>query len=255
MKSLSAAIALLALAAALAGCTRGSQSPGPQDPAADVVTIQVFAAASLTEAFGEIEHDFEAVNPAVNVEFVFAGSSDLASQINEGAPADVFASANEAQMAAVGAQVARPEPFASNTLTIVVGKGNPLGVEGLQDLTRDDLVLVVCAPEVPCGAATEKVEEDAGLIFAPASEESNVSDVLGKVATGQADAGLVYVTDIARADGVEGIAFDGRDAAVNIYPIGTLASSKHPEAAKAFVQFVLSDDGRAVLASYGFGLP
>lgn len=244
--------AAVALSLALAACTATSDDPAPTASGTEDVTIQVFAAASLTDVFGEIEQEFETANPGVNVEFVFGGSSDLAAQINEGAPADVFASANEAQMEAVGEAVPNPELFASNTLTIVVAEGNPLAIDGLEALTREDVTLVVCAPEVPCGAATAKVAEAAGLSLAPVSEEPNVTDVLGKVANDQADAGLVYVTDIARADGVEGVDFEGAAAVVNLYPIGALAESVHGPEAAAFVAYVLGEDGQQILESYGF---
>jgi molybdate transport system substrate-binding protein len=219
------------------------------------VTLQVFAAASLTEVFDEIAQDFEAANPGTNVEFNFAGSSDLATQITEGAPADVFASANEKQMDAVGDAVTDPQLFATNTLTIVVPQDNPAGITGLQDLTNAGVKLVICAPEVPCGAATVTLEENEGVTLAPVSEESNVTDVLGKVASGEADAGIVYVTDIARAAGVKSVDLQGAAKVVSAYPIGTLGASEHPDEAQAFVDWVLSDAGQATLAEYGFGAP
>ena len=247
--------ALVALAACAPQSDSTTSSALPADTPTTNETIQVFAAASLTDAFGEIAAGFEAANPGVHVNFDFAGSSDLAAQINEGAPADAFASANETQMQAVGDAVPDPQLFASNTLTIVVAKGNPLNITALDGLTANGIKLVVCAPQVPCGTATEKVEAAAGLRFNPVSEEANVSDVLSKVANGEADAGLVYVTDIARAEHVEGVDFDGSAAAVNNYPIGALSTSKHAGAAAAFVAFVLGPPGQSVLASYGFGSP
>jgi len=256
-----ARIALLAVPAlvALAACAPQAEPTTPSAPPAGTPaaaeTIQVFAAASLTEAFGEIGTEFEVTNPGVHVNLNFAGSSDLAAQINEGAPADVFASANTQQMEAVGDAVVDPQLFASNTLTIVVPKGNPLNIAGLDGLATKGVKLVVCAPKVPCGTATEKVEAAAGLTFSPVSEEANVSDVLSKVANGEADAGLVYVTDIARAEGVQGVDFDGSAAAINNYPIGTISTSKHADAANAFVAYVLGARGQQVLASYGFAAP
>ena len=252
-----------ALAAGLAGC---AASPGtrPDVEAASAtsataqvseLTLNVFAAASLTDAFESLETKFEAANPAVDVVFNFAGSADLAAQITEGAPADVFASANESQMAAVGDAVAGPEIFASNALTIAVAAGNPLGIAGLGDLANPELRLVVCAPAVPCGAATATLASTQGVALAPVSEESNVTDVLGKVASGEADAGVVYVTDIARADGIEGVAIAGAESVVSSYPIGALTASAHGEAADAFVAWVLGAEGQAVLTSYGFGAP
>jgi molybdate transport system substrate-binding protein len=140
-------------------------------------------------------------------------------------------------------------------LTIVVEAGNPLGISRLEDLTRGDITLVACAPVVPCGAAAVEIQAASGVTLNPASEEANVSDVLGKVANGQADAGLVYVTDVSRAEGVESVAFAGSAAATTAYPIGAVASSPHTEAAEAFVAYVLGPRGQAVLASHGFAAP
>ena len=254
-KPLLALATLVALAACAAQADSTTPPAVPSGAPVATETIQVFAAASLTDAFGEIAEDFEAANPGVHVNLAFAGSSDLAAQISEGAPADVFASANERQMQAVGDAVPAPQVFASNTLTIVVPLGNPAGIGSIGDLTQDTVKLVICAPEVPCGAATKAIAEAQGVTFNPVSEESSATDVLGKVASGEADAGIVYVTDVARAKGVAGVPLAGAEGAVNVYPIGELASSAHPEAAHAFVAWVLSDAGQAVLASYGFGAP
>jgi molybdate transport system substrate-binding protein len=240
------AIGALLAVAALSACAGGE----PHDE-----TLRVFAAASLTDAFEEIAEDFEAASDGVTVEFNFAGSSDLAVQITEGAPADVFASANEKQMEAVGDAVPTPELFASNTLTIVVPADNPAGITGLADLASSDVTLVTCAPEVPCGAATATLEETQGVDLQPVSEEANVTDVLGKVASGEADAGIVYVTDIARGEGVTQIELAGAAEVLNYYPIGVLADSENSAAAAAFVEWVLSEDGQSVLASYGFAAP
>lgn len=246
------AIALAALI--LAACSSRPESPSPSASAAPVeqVTIQVFAAASLTDAFAEIAEDFEAANEGVTVEFNFAGSSDLATQITEGAPADVFASANEKQMEVVGEAVPSPEIFTTNTLTIVVPADNPAGVTGLADLASSDVKLVICAPDVPCGSATQELATNEGVTLSPVSEEANVTDVLGKVASGEADAGIVYVSDVVRAEGVVALETAGAAKVANKYPIGTVATSANPDVADAFVAWVLSDAGQAVLASYGF---
>ena len=151
---------------------------------------------------------------------------------------------------------ATPADFATNTLMIAVPPGNPAGVASLADLTADDLNLVVCAPEVPCGAAAERVETTAGLTFSPVSEEQSVTDVLNKVITGEADAGLVYVTDVrAAGDQVEGIEFPESDGAVNVYPVAALGDSAQPELAQEFVEAVLGPDGQQVLADAGFAAP
>lgn len=223
---------------------------------AEPVTINVYAAASLTDVFTEIAADYNVDHPEVDIRFTFAGSSDLASQINEGAPADIFASANEKQMEAVTEHIdGTSQLFASNTLTIAVPTGNPAGITDFASLANPGVAVVVCAAEVPCGAATEKVEKSLGVTLTPVSELTNVTDVLGSVASGEADAGLVYVTDIARAKGVESIPFAGSEAAVTRYPIAVLSPSAASDQARAFVDYVLSPKGLAKLAAAGFALP
>jgi molybdate transport system substrate-binding protein len=226
-------------------------------------SITVFAAASLTHTFTEIATDFEELNPGVTVELNFAGSSDLVTQITEGAPADIFASADEHnynKLVDAGLTSGDAVDFATNTLTIVVPAGNPANITGLADLAGADVKTVVCAPQVPCGAATVAVTDAAGVTLAPVSEESSVTDVLGKVSSGEADAGLVYVTDVAAAgDAVEGIAFDESASAVNTYPIVAVERSGAGAAASAistaFIRYVTGSDGLAVLADAGFGAP
>jgi molybdate transport system substrate-binding protein len=180
-------------------------------------------------------------------------------QIRQGAPADVFASADTATMdklVASGLQGADPVAFAANTLMIAVPAGNPAAVTALESLTEADLNLVVCAPEVPCGAATETVEEVAGLEFAPVSEEQSVTDVLNKVTSGEADAGLVYATDVMKAgDAVEGIAFPEAADAVNTYPITTVKDAANAELGQEFVDLVTGETGQQLLAGYGFARP
>lgn len=238
------------LTVGLAGCT---------DDGDDATTLRVFAAASLTDTFTELGERFEAENPGVTVEFSFDGSSTLVTQLQEGAPADVFASADTTTMdQAVDDDLLADNPvdFATNTLEIAVPPGNPADIEDLADLADPDAVVVVCAPAVPCGAASTAVERAAGIDLAPVSEEQNVTDVLNKVASGEADAGLVYVTDIARAGGsVLGVPFAEADRAVNRYPIAALRSSIRAELARAFVDFVTGTVGRDVLADAGFGAP
>lgn len=252
MKRWVATIAVLVMAAVVAGC--GGDGRGGED-----ATLTVYAAASLTRTFEQIGEMFEEANAGVEVEFNFAGSSDLVAQIRSGAPADVFASADEANMdklTAEGLNDTDPQTFATNTLQIAVPPGNPAGIESLHDLARPDLNLVVCAPEVPCGAASRAVAQSAGVELMPVSEEQSVTDVLAKVSSGEADAGLVYVTDVRGAgDDVVGIEFPGSDAAVNRYPIATVAGSEQTDLARAFVDLVLSREGRAVLAEAGFGQP
>lgn len=265
LSSLLAGAAVLALA----GCA-GSPAVSPSVPApetsppaasqpAEDVTLTVFAAASLTKTFTELGAAFEADHPGVSVSFNFAGSSDLVAQIQQGAPADVFASADENNMTKATAEsliAGEPVIFASNVLAIAVPPDNPAKIATLADLAKDGVQLVICAPEVPCGAATVKVAQAAGLTFKPVSEEAKVTDVLAKVASGDADAGLVYATDVAGAEGkVTGIDFPESSSAVNKYPIGALADAADPALAAEFVALVTGDTGQQVLADAGFGKP
>lgn len=248
----------------LAGCAGTGAAPGatpvtPDGSGGDpelTGRITVFAAASLTDVFGEFESRFEELNPQVEVVTSFAGSSSLAEQILQGAPADVFASADLATMETVEDEGAASgaAAFASNTLQIVVPSGNPGGVSGLEDLARTDLAIALCEEAVPCGAASAAVLEAAGVPAAPDTLEQDVTSVLTKVRLGEADAGLVYRTDvIAAGDSVEGIGFAGAGEAVNVYPIAVLTDAPNPAAASAFADFVLSDDARATLDRAGFG--
>lgn len=250
---LRSAAAAAAIALTAAACGSGGSA---EDPAAAPVTLHVFAAASLQEPFEELGEQFESEHEDVTVEFSFAGSSTLVEQIQQGAPADVFASAdtkNMDKLTDAGLDAADRVDFTTNTLRIAVPAGNPAGVTDLASLTGD-LNLVVCAPEVPCGAATETVEEAAGLEFAPVSEEQSVTDVLNKVTSGEADAGLVYVTDVEKAgDAVEGIDFPEAQEAVNTYSITTVDGSANPQLGQEFVDLVTGEEGQEVLAGYGFG--
>ncbi|KAA0022187.1 molybdate ABC transporter substrate-binding protein [Antrihabitans cavernicola] len=236
-----------------------SSAVAPSSAAAASGNITVFAAASLKATFTDIGKEFEAENPGSTVAFSFAGSSDLVAQLTQGAPADVFASADTANMKkATDASlvVGSPIDFATNTLTIVVPPGNPKGIKTFADLARPDEQVVVCAPQVPCGSATKKVEDATGTQLKPVSEESSVTDVLNKVTTGQADAGLVYVTDAAGAgDKVTSVPFPESSGAVNTYPIATLKDSAHGEVAKKFVDLVTGEKGKAILAKAGFAAP
>ncbi|WP_122941535.1 molybdate ABC transporter substrate-binding protein [Brachybacterium sp. EE-P12] len=246
---------MLRSAAAAAAITLTAVSCGSGGTAEPTI-LQVFAAASLQEPFEELGEQFEAEHEDVAVEFTFAGSSTLVEQIQQGAPADVFASADEKNMdklAEAGLEAAEPVDFASNTLMIAVPAGNPAGITDLASLTGG-VNLVVCAPEVPCGAATTTVQEAAGLELSPVSEEQSVTDVLNKVTSGEADAGLVYVTDVAKAgDAAEGIEFPESQEAVNTYPITTVDGSTNPELGQEFVDLVTGEEGQQVLAEHGFG--
>jgi molybdate transport system substrate-binding protein len=228
-------------------------------PAAEQQKIMVFAAASLKKTFTDIGEQFKTENPGDSVEFSFAGSSDLVTQLTQGAQADVFASADTKNMdkaAQAGLLAGDPVNFASNTLTIAVAPGNPKKIASFKDLTQQGLNVVVCAQQVPCGSATQKVEQATGVTLNPVSEESSVSDVLNKVTTGQADAGLVYVTDAKGAgDKVAAVAFPEAAGAVNTYPIAVLKESKNPELARRFVDLVTGESGQKVLSAAGFAKP
>jgi molybdate transport system substrate-binding protein len=247
---LGTAAAALTAAAMLAGCSNSSPNSGD---------ITVFAASSLKSAFTALGTQLEKGNPGTHVKFSFAGSSDLVAQLTGGAPADVFASADTATMTKVvdaSLVAGNPVNFATNTLTIVTPPGNPKHLASFADLAKPGTQVVVCAPQVPCGAATKKVEAATGTALTPVSEESTVTDVLGKVTAGQADAGLVYVTDAAGAgDKVTAVAFPEAGGAVNTYPIAVLKGSKNAATAQKFVDLVTGPDGRKVLAGAGFAAP
>lgn len=245
-------VALVALVLALTGCAGPTAAPAPSgDEVSGSLTL--YAAASLQASFDEIAEAFTAQHPGVQVSPVYDGSSTLATQIAEGAPADVFASADEATMASVAEFASDPAVFATNTLVIVVPAGNPENVASLADLSG--VVTVLCAPEVPCGAASARLLDGAGVTVDAASLEQNVTAVLTKVAAGEADAGLVYATDVVGRDDVESIVPEGSGEVVNRYKVAALTDAANPRAADAFVAFVLSEDGQQILADCGFGAP
>ena len=253
--------ALAAVAAlALAGCgddtpaASSSPSSGAGTPALSG-TVNVFAAASLTGTFTQLGKDFEAAHPGVKVTFNFAGSSALAKQINSGAPADVFASAAPKNMDDV-TDKGTPTNFVKNTLEIAVPKGNPGKITGIKDFADKNKKIAICAAQVPCGAAAAKVFAAVGITAQPDSLEQDVKAALTKVSLGEVDAALVYKTDVLSAkDKVEGIEFPESSKAVNEYPIATLTKAPNPDGAKAFVDYVLSDKGKAVLTAAGFDAP
>lgn len=249
-------VAALALSTALAGC--GSDGSSDSSAAKDA-TLTVYAAASLTGTFTEIGKQFEKAHPGVKVAFSFAGSSDLVAQIQQGAPADVFASAdtkNMDKLTTAHLEGEDPQNFASNTLEIATPPDNPAKIATFADLAGAGVDLVICAPEVPCGSAAQTVAQSAGVTLKPVSEEQSVKDVLAKVTAGDADAGLVYVTDVqAAGDSVKGITFPESSSAVNVYPITTIDKSKNAALAADFVKLVLSDQGQSVLAAAGFAKP
>jgi molybdate transport system substrate-binding protein len=250
------------LVAGLVGC--GSKSPSsspaqPSQPSQASAKIVIFAAASLKTAFSQLSQQFKTDNPGSGVDFEFAGSSELATQLTQGATADVFASADTAQMdtvAKAGLLAGNPTNFASNTLVIVTAPGNPRKVASFADLAKPGLGVVICQKPVPCGSATQRLEDNTGVHLNPVSEELNVTDVLNKITTGQADAGLVYITDAHSAGNkVATVNFPEAAGAVNVYPIAVLKKAPQPTLAQRFVAIVTGDAGQNILAQSGFAKP
>lgn len=243
------AASLVLTSIVLAACGDDEVAPSSEG------TINVFAAASLTAAFTEIGDAFMTEYPDAEVVFNFAASSELVAQITEGAPADVFASADQNNMTKLtdaAANGSDPVLFATNLLEIIVGPGNPKGITGVADLANEDLIVVTCDFEVPCGKYAAQIFEQAGVTVTPKSFEENVKAVVSKVTLGEADAGIVYTTDVTAA---------GADAAgveipadINVlaeYPIATTSEATNAEGAQAFIDFVLSEQGQKILQSYG----
>ena len=225
-----------------------ASSAAPGGPATDTAEAIVFAAASLSTVFPDI----------AEARYSFDGSSGLVDQLEGGAPADVFASADRKNMdRAVEAGLIDGDPvmFATNYLVLVTPADNPAGITGF-DGSLEGTKLVVCAPDVPCGAATVKVADANGLTLTPVSEETKVTDVLGKVTAGEADAGLVYRTDAKGAgDKVSVVDFPEADQVTNVYQIALLADAQNPEAAQAFIDLVASSEGQQVMREAGFNTP
>ena len=242
----------LVSAASLVAC--GGASAG-----ADITgEVTVFAAASLQDAFEELAESFQNAHPGVHITFDFQGSQELVASLDGGASADILATANNSTMtdAANKGLVGEQTEFATNVLTLIVPAGNPAGVTGINDGSLDKADLVICAPEVPCGEATQKLATELGVTLNPVSEEQKVTDVRGKVESGEAQAGIVYTTDAAKAgDKVETIALPA-NSVINHYPIALTKSAANSQAAQAFIDYILSPEGQKVLQdTYGFGAP
>lgn len=259
-------MALLAVSLGfLGGCASG---PAPlEDPESSSASteveselageLQVFAAASLMGAFDALTELFANEHPNVEVAPpVYDGSSVLAVQIDEGAPANVFASADVANMEIVekaGVTAYEPVVFASNEITIGVAPGNPKKIAGLEDLADPDIVLVLCQEEVPCGAASQQAFAAAGVKPKPVSREQNVVAVAAKVASGEADAGLLYVTDVQAADSsIEAVPIEGSEEFANLYPIAAVKNGEDLDVATAFIELVLSEAGQKTMEEFGF---
>ena len=255
----------LVSAASLVACGGASDSTNSAAPAtaasADTAItgeVTVFAAASLQDAFEELAASFQDAHPGARIAFDFQGSQDLVTALDGGSPADILATANNSTMtdAANKGLVGEQTEFATNVLTLIVPAGNPAGVTGINDGSLDNADLVICAPEVPCGEATAKLADELGVTLNPVSEEQKVTDVRGKVESGEAQAGIVYTTDAAKSGSkVEPIALPA-NSVINHYPIALTKSAGNPQAAQAFIDYVLSPEGQKVLQdTYGFGAP
>ena len=239
------------------GAATGSASAGASGGAGEATgKVTVLAAASLQKAFEEIEKTVEKDNPGLDVTFDFQGSQDLVASLAGGDSADVLATANNSTMKTAAEQklVGNQTEFATNVLTLIVPKGNPKKITGL-DSSLEGANLVICAPEVPCGEATKKLAEAQGITLNPVSEEQKVTDVRGKVESGEADAGIVYTTDAAAAkDKADKIDIpDG--GVVNHYPIAPTAKPENPAGAQVFIDAVTGKAGQEILAKHGFGKP
>jgi molybdate transport system substrate-binding protein len=246
------------LAVTLAACSSSATSSAPAGsaPAKPTGTLVVFAATSLTDAFNKIASQFEAANPGVTVKFNYNGSSSLATQITQGAPADVFASASPTNMKTVTDQsleATAPKIFAANQGEIMVEAGNPSHVASVSDLANSALKVVVCAPTVPCGALATKIFKNAGVTVKPVSEEQNVGGVVTKVSLGEADAGIVYVTDVeANGSKTTGVPIPADQNAITDYPIAEIKAAPNATTAAAFISYVLGPSGQQVMKSFGF---
>lgn len=249
LAAIAGAVALASAAPALAAASPVARPQG---------AITVFAASSLTDAFTKIGNDFERKHKNTEITFNFNASSTLATQIQQGAPADVFASADEANLAKVAGDVAgQSKIFARNQLEIAVEPGNPKRIKTLADTVADDVILVLCAPVVPCGKFAAEAYANAEVALpdsVPTGE--NVKAALSKVQLGEADAAVVYVTDVKAAKGdVTGVAIPSADNVIARYPIAALNSSENADLAKEFVKYVRSMAGQATMARFGFLSP
>jgi molybdate transport system substrate-binding protein len=262
MRLVAAAACLVVMAAACGGDdddSAATETTATTEADAPTGSITVFAASSLTDAFGELADTFEQENPGTTVEMNFGASSALREQIVAGAPADVFASANTSnmdQLVDADAVEGDPQVFVTNVLEIAVPAGNPGNVDGLDAFGNADLNIGLCAEEVPCGQFGRQVLANAGVTPAQDTDEPDARSLLTKVEAGDLDAGLVYHTDVLSAgDEVEGIEVPDEDNVIAEYPLAALSASGNGDLAAAFVDFVLSSKGQDILESYGFAAP
>jgi molybdate transport system substrate-binding protein len=247
----------LAVAVAfLSACGNGGAASSSPPSNALSGYIQVFAAASLSASFNAIGIEFHRANPGVEVNFNYAGTPTLVTQIEQGAPADVFASAdtiNMDKLTADGFTSGSSQVFAHNQLEIVVAPGNPKGITGLADLAKPGVIYISEGPAVPAGKYSLQALASAGVKVSPKSLETSVSAVIGKVELGEADAGIVYTTDIkAAGNKVQGVPIPAANNVIATYPMVAVKGTKSPDVANAFIAYVLSATGQSTLASFGF---
>jgi molybdate transport system substrate-binding protein len=250
------ASAVAAAAAVLAACGGVAAQPAPSPTPGLTGSLTVLAAASLTEAFTKIGGLVHAKNPGLDVKFSFAGSPTLVQQVTQGAPADVIATADQTNMQKVVAgsfTATTPSVFAHNKLEIAVETGNPKKITSVADLANPAIKVDVCAPAVPCGTYSTTTFNKVGVKVTPVSQEPDVKSVLTKVGLGEADAGIVYVTDVKAAAGkVDGVQIPDSVNTTAEYPIAELKSEQNAAAARAFVDYVVGAQGQKVLGDYGF---
>ena len=265
-----ALIAAVLAAVTVAGCSSSSSpssapsasslasSPAATSSAAATGTITVFAASSLKETFTTLGKQFEAAHPGDTVKFSFGASSTLATQITDGAPADVFASAAPKNMDTVvsAGDASNPQDFAKNTAEVAVPPSNPANVTSVNDLAKSSVKVALCQPKVPCGVVAAGVFKNAGITVKPVTLQPDVKSVLTQVELGNVDAGVVYVTDVKAAGSkVKGVTIPANLNASTLYPIAAITNSKNLSIAQAFVAYVLSPTGQQVLAAAGFEKP
>ncbi|MGK5732470.1 molybdate ABC transporter substrate-binding protein [Streptomyces sp. URMC 124] len=227
---------------------------GSEDKANDPTELTVLAAASLTDVFKEAGKAYEKDHPGTKVKFSFAGSQELAAQVRQGAPADALVTADTKTMNDLSQETNTPQVIAKNRLTIATAKNNPKNIKTLSDLSRSDLKVVLAAPEVPVGRYSKKILDAQHVTVKPVSQEPNVRAVLSKVSLGEADAGIVYVTD-ATKDKVATVTVPDDQNAVASYPAATLKTSKHKSEAADFVKWLSTNDAQKLLRTAGFQQP
>ncbi len=248
---------LIAAVAFLTACgsSGGTASTSPSSSSLSGY-INVFAAASLTASFNALGTSFHTANPGVGVNFNYAGTPTLVTQIEQGAPADVFASADTTNMdklTADGYIAGTSQVFAHNQLEIVVAPGNPKGITGLADLAKPGLIYISEAPTVPAGKYSLQALATAGVKVTPKSLETSVAGVISKIELGEADAGIVYTTDVSAAGSkVQGVQIPATNNVIATYPMVAVKGTRYPDVASAFIAYVLSAPGQATLASFGF---